>query len=218
MTTPAFAVDAQPVAGLDPFRPLPVPTTAGSPYSRATMAAWHMIPPISSTAAAILPKTGVQLVDVEGATRTSPCLEFVELVRIGDHARRALGHAGRTGTPDSVPPPRRDGAQATRDPLGRDAEEHRRHGIGDPSGTGPRAGGAGHSRIASWIALRRATIGGQCWAPYAATPPELQNDPKLLQRRANLVMAQVEDVVSRRPGIRAGPAGIRTPAPCSRKP
>src|SRR4051812_45607878 len=51
---------------------LPVPTTAGMPYSRATIAAWDMIPPMSETVAAILPNTGVQLGEVTGATRISP--------------------------------------------------------------------------------------------------------------------------------------------------
>src|SRR6185437_3283522 len=49
-----------------------VPTTAGRPYSRETIAAWDMIPPMSETAAAIFPNTGVQLGDVTGATRISP--------------------------------------------------------------------------------------------------------------------------------------------------
>jgi hypothetical protein len=31
----------------------PVPTTAGKPYSRQTMAAWHMTPPTSVIAALI---------------------------------------------------------------------------------------------------------------------------------------------------------------------
>ena len=52
----------------------PVPRTAGRLYSRATIAAWHMIPPASVTAAAILAKTGVQLAWVNGATRISPSL------------------------------------------------------------------------------------------------------------------------------------------------
>src|SRR5919201_6291171 len=55
---------------------LPVPTTAGMPYSRATIAAWDMIPPMSDTAAATLPNTGVQLGEVTGATRISPSLSL----------------------------------------------------------------------------------------------------------------------------------------------
>ena len=41
--------------------PSPVPTTAGKPYSRDTIAAWLMMPPISDTAAWILGKMGAQL-------------------------------------------------------------------------------------------------------------------------------------------------------------
>src|SRR5260370_40147358 len=52
--------------------PNAVPVTAGSPYSRQTMAAWLMIPPTSVTVAAIFPNTGAQLGAVSGATSTSP--------------------------------------------------------------------------------------------------------------------------------------------------
>ena len=45
----------------------PVPTTAGSPYSRQTIAAWEDIPPRSLTAALILANAGPQLGDVHGA-------------------------------------------------------------------------------------------------------------------------------------------------------
>ncbi len=37
---------------------VPVPTTAGRPYSRATIAAWLIEPPMSDTAAAIFWNTG----------------------------------------------------------------------------------------------------------------------------------------------------------------
>ena len=55
---PGVAVDAHAVARLDRFVACPVPTTAGSPYSRATIAAWDIIPPMSETAAAIFGNTG----------------------------------------------------------------------------------------------------------------------------------------------------------------
>ena len=51
---------------------MPVPTTAGMPYSRATIAACDIVPPMSETAAAILPNTGPQLGAVTGQTSTSP--------------------------------------------------------------------------------------------------------------------------------------------------
>ena len=40
---------------------VPVPTTAGSPNSRATMAAWLIEPPMSDTAPAIFWKIGAQV-------------------------------------------------------------------------------------------------------------------------------------------------------------
>ena len=51
---------------------VPVPTTAGRPYSRATMAAWLIEPPMSDTAAEILRKIGDQVGLVTWHTRMSP--------------------------------------------------------------------------------------------------------------------------------------------------
>src|SRR5262249_58368840 len=50
----------------------PVPTTAGMPYSRATIAACDIDPPMSDTAALILANTGAQDGAVTGQTRISP--------------------------------------------------------------------------------------------------------------------------------------------------
>src|SRR5690606_37913641 len=50
----------------------PVPTTAGIPYSRHTMAAWLMTPPTSVMQALILAKAGAHDGEVVGATRISP--------------------------------------------------------------------------------------------------------------------------------------------------
>src|SRR4029077_9732744 len=50
----------------------PVPVTAGKPYSRQTIAACDIMPPISVTVARILPKTGPQLGAMTVATRMSP--------------------------------------------------------------------------------------------------------------------------------------------------
>ncbi len=58
----------------------PVPTTAGSPYSRHTMAVWAMIPPTSETAAGRRENTGAQLGAVIGQTRMSPLLHLVQLL------------------------------------------------------------------------------------------------------------------------------------------
>ena len=51
----------------------PVPVTAGRPYSRQTIAAWLIMPPMSVTVALILPKIGPQDGAVTVATRISPC-------------------------------------------------------------------------------------------------------------------------------------------------
>ena len=50
----------------------PVPTTAGMPYSRHTIAAWLITPPTSVTQAPILAKAGAHEGEVVGATRISP--------------------------------------------------------------------------------------------------------------------------------------------------
>ena len=52
----------------------PVAVTAGSPYSRQTMAACDIIPPMSVTVALILLNIGAQLGAVTGVTRISPSL------------------------------------------------------------------------------------------------------------------------------------------------
>ena len=52
---------------------MPVPTTAGRPYSRATMPAWLIEPPMSDTAAEIFWKIGAQVGLVTWQTRMSPC-------------------------------------------------------------------------------------------------------------------------------------------------
>ena len=51
---------------------LPVPTTAGSPHSRATLAAWLIEPPMSDTAPAIFWKIGAQVGLVIWHTSMSP--------------------------------------------------------------------------------------------------------------------------------------------------
>src|SRR5664280_824698 len=50
----------------------PVPTTAGMPYSRQTIAAWLITPPTSVTQAPILANAGAHDGEVVGATRISP--------------------------------------------------------------------------------------------------------------------------------------------------
>src|SRR5439155_17369586 len=54
----------------------PVPTTAGSPYSRQTIAACDITPPMSVTTALIFGKIGAQAGEVIGQTGTSPSRTF----------------------------------------------------------------------------------------------------------------------------------------------
>ena len=76
-----------------------MPTTAGMPYSRATIAACDIAPPISDTAALIFPNTGAPLGAVTGQTRISPSLDLADLVDVVQHPRDAFDDAGRRGEP-----------------------------------------------------------------------------------------------------------------------
>ena len=60
---------------------MPVPTTAGSPYSRETIAAWDMIPPMSVTVPVILEKIGAHAGEVIVQTRISPGADVGEAAR-----------------------------------------------------------------------------------------------------------------------------------------
>ena len=79
----------------------PVPVTAGRPYSRQTMAAWLIMPPMSVTVAAILPKIGPQDGAVTGATRISPCWTSESW------AASVTTRAGPSTTPGEAAMPRR---------------------------------------------------------------------------------------------------------------
>ncbi len=81
------------------------PTTAGSPYSRATTAPWVMVPPTSVTRAAMVTNTGDQLGSVKVVTRTSP----------GPSSASAMSRTTRA-RPSTTPP---DTASPTRAPSGR---------------------------------------------------------------------------------------------------
>ncbi len=86
------------------------PTTAGTPSSRDTMAAWHVIPPPSVTTAAARRMTGTQSGLVIGATNTSPACSRsawsgVRSTRTTPAARPADAARPRTRTaPNSDPP------------------------------------------------------------------------------------------------------------------
>ena len=69
---PGRAVDPDQLPGADRAVARPVPTTAGSPYSRQTIAAWDITPPMSVTVALIFGKIGAHAGEVEPHTRISP--------------------------------------------------------------------------------------------------------------------------------------------------
>src|ERR1700730_6200677 len=75
---------------------LPVPTTAGIPYSRATMAQWDRTPPASVTIAAAAANNCVQGAEVVSATRTSPRRSLLESER---ERRTFAGPRARPGEP-----------------------------------------------------------------------------------------------------------------------
>ncbi len=77
----------------------PVPVTAGRPYSRQTIAAWDIMPPISVTVPLILAKTGAQLGAVTRVTRISPLLDVGQLVGAAHHARRSSTTLARRPSP-----------------------------------------------------------------------------------------------------------------------
>jgi hypothetical protein len=88
---------------------MPVPTTAGMPYSRATIAACDMVPPMSDTRAAILPKTGPQLGAVHRADEDLALADLADVVDVRSTRATPLDHPGeaaypRLSTRQSSPP------------------------------------------------------------------------------------------------------------------
>ena len=74
-----------------------VPTMHGTPNSRATIAAWHVMPPVSVTSAAARRMVGSQSGLVIWATRISPSSKSVALVGGFQHAHLARRHSGCRG-------------------------------------------------------------------------------------------------------------------------
>src|SRR6516162_6251543 len=149
--------------------PNAVPVTAGSPYSRQTMAAWLMIPPTSVTVAAIVPNTGAQLGAVSGATRISPSRSSP--IPAADKTTRA----GPSATPGEA-------AKPVSPPPALLAPAHRRtasvviphsmavNGSVTTSGGVPRAGGGDQARSESMMTRRRVISAGQYRGPLAGAP------------------------------------------------
>ena len=153
----------------------PVPSTSGRPYSRATIAAWHMTPPASVTAAAIRPNTGVQLVEVKGATRISPSCKSSSC------SMSRITRAGPSTTPAEPAIP---GIVSVAVPSDVWSHSCTRSvvipqcmivtGSVTASGAWSSAGGGAQRRSASKIRLRRSTVGGHKLGPRGTpTPPEL---------------------------------------------
>jgi len=149
--------------------PNAVPVTAGSPYSRHTIAAWLMIPPTSVTVAAILPNTGAQLGAVSGATRISP--SWISAMPSADRITLAgpsamPGEAAKPDRPPSESAPRCHCAMLS------EVMPHSMivNGSVITSGGTPSAGGGDHLRSASMIPLRRAISRGQYFGPRDGMP------------------------------------------------
>jgi hypothetical protein len=149
---------------------LPVPTTAGRPYSRATIAAWLIEPPMSDTAPAIFWKMGAQVGFVTWHTRMSPgCRREISstdfTTRAGPSTTPLLAAKPRI----SLASPSSALSQASR--LSRVMPQSiTMAGSSMTSGTGPSAGAVScfaHSLIA---ARRWATISGQRAGPRGAEP------------------------------------------------
>ena len=216
VTTPASASTRSRSPVLIRFVAVPVPTTAGRPYSRATIAAWHMMPPESSTAAAILPKTGVQLGDVDGATRISPCSSSPSWSGAEDDARSALGDARRAASPGQRVGRRPSSAadEPLLDALVGDPPEHDRDRLGD------RLGHLAQGR--RWRPLAHRLVDRPCAARRSAASSAGRERPR--RRRSSSaarssssasrtsLVTQVEDVLL----LREEPAACASSAPNSR--
>src|ERR1700745_1020575 len=145
----------------------PVPTTAGMPYSRATIAACDIEPPMSETAALILPNTGAQLGAVTGQTRISPSL--ISPIWLTSVSTRA----GPSTTPEEAPTPRttsEEGRSQASIVVWVTPHSICTAGSFSASGTGPSAGGGHQPRSASSIRLRSATMGRKWAAPTGGAP------------------------------------------------
>src|SRR5487761_1626963 len=116
----------------------PQPTTAGIPYSRATIAACDIEPPMSETAAWILAKTGAQDGAVTGTTRISPSRSLP----ISDTSNRTRAPPSTTPA-EAATPTTSSGSGFSQDSIRSLVmpQSMRTAGSFSASGTGPSAGG-----------------------------------------------------------------------------
>ena len=146
----------------------PVPTTAGRPYSRATIAACDIEPPMSETAALILPNTGARLGAVTGQTRISPSrISPIWLTSVSTRAGPSTTAGGGAAAPHQASEEGRSQASIV---CWVTPPSMRTAGSLSASGTGPSAGGGDQSRSASSIRLRSATMGRKWDAPTGGAP------------------------------------------------
>ena len=111
----------------------PVPTTAGSPYSRQTIAACDITPPMSVTAALTFEKIGAHAGEVMRQTRISPSRTSA----ISSTERTTRARPSTTPGDAAAPISSRAALLLARpllDALGRHAPEHDRHRVGDRLG------------------------------------------------------------------------------------
>ena len=143
--------------------PKPVPVTAGTPYSRHTIAAWLIMPPMSVTHAVILGNTGAQLGAVIGATRISPSSRSP--TSSGENTSRATPSAtpGEAAmpvmAPSSSPVPSHDATDSLVMPHSMIV-----NGSVITSGGSPSALGACQADSLAWMSRRLAMVGAQCEA------------------------------------------------------
>ena len=191
----------------------PVPTTAGSPYSRQTIAACDMTPPISVTAALIFGKIGAQAGEVMLHTRISPSRTSPIVARRAHDAGDSLHDAGRgrgaaqLGAALRLPCP---GVDALR----RDAPEHDQRRVEHRLGHGADGGRRRPVRepgeqLAPVRDDRRPVLRP---ARFAARRPGQQ---ELVEGGMHLQTRELEDAVTVVPGIRGRRAGRRTRGSCS---
>jgi hypothetical protein len=174
--------------------PKAVPVTAGRPYSRHTIAAWLIIPPMSVTVAPIFEKIGAHDGAVSGATRISP--SCTSPIWSADWMTRAGPSAtpGEAANPLRPPPSPAAGPQPHADRVRGDPPEHDGEGLGDHVGRAAERRGRRPFLQHRQDGLAALELAG----PVGAAPrlgPDRPCRVHVPERLVDLVSLQVEDVV-----------------------
>src|ERR1035437_5711543 len=173
-TTPEEPSTRSIIPDLMIFVACPVPTTAGSPYSRQTIAAWLMTPPTSVTQALILAKAGAQEGEVVGATRISPSCNCPTSDTVLQTRARPSTMPGLPAKPLSSVMLSGSLTSCTADQSASDLlvtpQSTMVNGSWITSGAVPMAGGALHSLNFCITPLRHSISGGHTLVPRGVTP------------------------------------------------